>query len=302
MSIRIPGIPGTQNLSPETRRVIEPIKQAIEIMLQTRGNQASDLIDGDRLKRKTVAQEALGDNSVRDRNIPDGEIKAKHISVISLESLSAVLGTITSGRIQNAGNTNYIDFNATGNAIAMKFGGGLEIEADGDARFGGILTANGVVTNANLGTAVVSNTKLASLAVATGNVQANAITANAEVSASGTLTLTVAYQDIVTVTITTTGGEVAIFAVTGSVVFQPAAGLGVNRLRLNRGSTNLASGPVTASKALASGQALYGSAAMTMVDAPVAGTHTYKLQGSTDYEGLTSHAYAARMVVIELKR
>ena len=70
--------------------------------------------------------------------IVDGTVVAQALSVTTLSAITANLGTITAGRAQNAGNTNFIDFNATGTAPFMVAGSNANIDAAGNAVFNSI--------------------------------------------------------------------------------------------------------------------------------------------------------------------
>ncbi len=65
-----------------------------------------------------------------------------NLKVGSLSALSANIGTVTAGRIQNAGNTNYFSFDATGATVALALGTGLSITGAGAATFSGAATIN----------------------------------------------------------------------------------------------------------------------------------------------------------------
>ena len=106
-----------------------------------------------------------------------------------LRRVSANLGTVTSGYIQNAGNTaairlsgtttlpadKYLDFTATGTDLFVKFGG-LEVSADGSVnKFGGVLEANGI----RYGPLHVDATDRATSGSGTTNLETFAIPANA---------------------------------------------------------------------------------------------------------------------------
>jgi hypothetical protein len=67
--------------------------------------------------------------------IVDGSITTSKMYVTSLDGVSANLGTITAGRAQNSGNTNFIDFNATGTSSFLKVGSAVDIKADGSGYF-----------------------------------------------------------------------------------------------------------------------------------------------------------------------
>jgi Putative phage tail protein/Domain of unknown function (DUF1983) len=84
--------------------------------------------------------------------IVDGTIVAQSLAVTSLSSVTANLGTVTAGRAQNASNTNFVDFNATGSSIFMQVGSNVSIDAAGNATFNGIiLSRNMLVATGSIG-------------------------------------------------------------------------------------------------------------------------------------------------------
>jgi hypothetical protein len=100
-------------------------------------------------------------NTITANQIAANAITASHIDVTSLSSLTANLGTITSGtikavRAQNTANTNYINFDASGTNTFMKVGSNVDIKADGSGSFARTLVsapnviASGIKTGLNI--------------------------------------------------------------------------------------------------------------------------------------------------------
>ena len=80
--------------------------------------------------------------------IVDGSIVAQSLAVTSLSSVTANLGTVTAGRAQNADNTNFVDFNATGTSPFLQIGSNVTIDAAGNATFNGpVISRNQVVAS-----------------------------------------------------------------------------------------------------------------------------------------------------------
>lgn len=87
--------------------------------------------------------------------IIDGSIVARSLSVTELSAITAALGTVTTGRMQNTGNTNFMNLDATGIQEFIKVGSNISIDAAGNATF------NGVVISRNLSVASGSAAGLA---------------------------------------------------------------------------------------------------------------------------------------------
>ena len=75
----------------------------------------------------------------------DGTIVARSLSVTTLSAITANLGTITAGRAQNASNTNFVDFSATGSSIFMQIGSNVSIDAAGNATFNGVVLSRNML-------------------------------------------------------------------------------------------------------------------------------------------------------------
>ena len=71
-----------------------------------------------------------------------GSITADKINATSLSSITADIGTVTAGFLQNAAGTNYVNLNATGSQDFVRSAGGqVRITADGNAYFAKTLTS-----------------------------------------------------------------------------------------------------------------------------------------------------------------
>lgn len=91
---------------------------------------------------------------------------ASKIVAASLSAITANLGTITAGRAQNAANTNFVDFNASGTSYFMQAGNGAAlVRADGYAEFNNVKVRGDI-----LATSITSNT------VSTSTIQDDAVT------------------------------------------------------------------------------------------------------------------------------
>ena len=71
--------------------------------------------------------------------IIDGSIVARSLAVTDLSAITANLGTVTAGRAQNTGNTNYLNLDAVGAQTFLQCGGNITIDADGNATFSGVV-------------------------------------------------------------------------------------------------------------------------------------------------------------------
>ena len=130
---------------------------------------AVDTIDGDTLTPRTItadkivaesitsgeiAAEAIitnkiAANAVTADKIAANAVTAAKMSVTSLSSVSADIGTVTAGRLQNAGNTQFLNLSASGTQQFMK-AGGLEILANGTSTWAGTLNVKSAASGARL--------------------------------------------------------------------------------------------------------------------------------------------------------
>lgn len=108
----------------------------------------------DKIAAGAVVAGKIAAGAVSTNELAANSVTAAKISVVSLSAISADLGTVTAGHIRNSGNTaairlsgtatlpttNFIDFTATGSDPFLKHPG-LTLEADGDANFGGTVSA-----------------------------------------------------------------------------------------------------------------------------------------------------------------
>lgn len=67
--------------------------------------------------------------------IVDGSITANRLSVSQLSSITANIGTITSGLLRNSTNTSYLNLGATGTSRFLQCGSNVQINADGSGYF-----------------------------------------------------------------------------------------------------------------------------------------------------------------------
>lgn len=144
------------------------------------------------------------------------------------------------------------------------------------------IPATSVSSTINSGGGVATNN------VSTAAVQANAVTGNASAYTAASMALNTTYQTIQTVTITTTGGTVAVFA---SFRGSGSGSIPVIQWQLKRGSTVVVSGINGGS---------YSPESYTFSETPAAGTYTYTLEAIA-----TSGTWSVdsrSLVVLELKR
>lgn len=119
---------------------------------------AAGTITGDRLDIGTITTSNIADGNITGGKlagttitgdkIATGAITADKMTVSSLSAITGNIGTLTSGRIQNTGNTTFIDFNATGVSSFLKVGTNVDIKADGSGYFArSIVSAPNVVAS-----------------------------------------------------------------------------------------------------------------------------------------------------------
>ena len=118
------------------------------------GNLSADKITAGTLAAARIAAGSidagkLAANAVTADKIAANAVTAAKMSVASLSSVSANIGTVTAGRLQNAGNTQFLNLSATGAQQFIK-AGGLEILADGTSTWAGTLNVKSATTGARL--------------------------------------------------------------------------------------------------------------------------------------------------------
>ena len=93
--------------------------------------------------------------------ILDGTVSANSLSVTSLSSLSANIGTVTAGLMENSGGTNYINLNATGSQTFLQIGSNVSIYANGSGAFSrAVLSAPNVVASGSCGDSATYSTRM----------------------------------------------------------------------------------------------------------------------------------------------
>ena len=118
------------------------------------GNLSADKINAGTLNAAQIAAGSidaakLAANAVTADKIAANAVTAAKMSVASLSSVSANIGTVTAGRLQNAGNTQFLNLSATGAQQFIK-AGGLEILANGTSTWAGTLNVKSATTGARL--------------------------------------------------------------------------------------------------------------------------------------------------------
>ena len=118
------------------------------------GNLSADKITAGTLAAARIAAGSidagkLAANAVTADKIAANAVTAAKMSVASLSSVSANIGTVTAGRLQNAGNTQFLNLSATGAQQFIK-AGGLEILANGTSTWAGTLNVKSATTGARL--------------------------------------------------------------------------------------------------------------------------------------------------------
>jgi len=238
------------------------------------GNIGANTIDASKIAANTITAGQIAANS----------ITADRMSVSTLSAITANLGTITAGSI--SGSSLSVGSSPAVSGTTMT-GAGAKINTDGTFALG-----NSTTNISYNGTQMSLNGNV----VATGNINANAVTLTSSAFTSATyLNTSGAYQDAQTLSITTNGSQVYI-ASSGS----PVGGIYIDgdtpgtiqpQFRLVRDSTVLMQGGLNPS--------------MSYSDTPSAGTYTYRLQvisqtlfNIQDYAGISNRSLFA----IETKR
>ena len=106
-------------------------------------------IDVTKLAANSVTATQLAANAVTADKIAASAVTAAKMSVTSLSSVSADIGTVTAGRLQNANNTQFLNLSASGTQQFMK-AGGLEILANGTSTWAGTLNVKSAASGARL--------------------------------------------------------------------------------------------------------------------------------------------------------
>jgi len=91
--------------------------------------------------------------------IIDGSMSGRSLNLTGgLSALTSDIGTMTTGRLQNTGNTNYINLSATGTAAFLNIGANVAIRADGSGYFAReLVSAPMEVASGGCGNADVDN-------------------------------------------------------------------------------------------------------------------------------------------------
>ncbi|RCS59712.1 phage tail protein [Parvibium lacunae] len=83
----------------------------------------------------SIVTRSLAANSVTAEKIVAQAITADKMNVNSLSSITANIGKVTAGRMQNTGNTNFINLGATGGQNFLRVGNNIILNADGSGYF-----------------------------------------------------------------------------------------------------------------------------------------------------------------------
>jgi hypothetical protein len=248
---------------------------------------AANTITAGQIASNTITAGQIASNTITAGQIAANTITADRMSVSTLSAITANLGTITAGSI--SGSSLSVGSSPAVSGTTMT-GAGAKINTDGTFALG-----NSTTNISYNGTQMSLNGNV----VATGNINANAVTLSASAFSAGESrnTATDTWQDLQTVTITTSGQRIYFSSSANYLV-----GLGdggesgnvplVGIFRLVRDSTELMQSNETA---------------MSYSETPSAGTYTYKLQVKTlnpvSYSVITYAGASNRsLFVIETKR
>jgi hypothetical protein len=248
------------------------------------GNIGANTIDASKIAANTITAGQIAASTITATQIATNTITADRMSVSTLSAITADLGTITAGSI--SGSSLSVGSSPAVSGTTMT-GAGAKINTDGTFALG-----NSTTNISYNGTQMSLNGNV----VATGNINANAVTLTSSAFTSATyLNTSSAYQDAQTLSITTNGSQVYIASsgspVGGTYIDGDTQGTIQPQFRLVRDSTVLMQGGLNPS--------------MSYSDTPSAGTYTYRLQvisqtlfNLQDYAGISNRSLFA----IETKR
>jgi hypothetical protein len=251
------------------------------------GNIGANTIDASKIAANTITAGQIASNTITAGQIAANTITADRMSVSTLSAITANLGTITAGSI--SGSSLSVGSSPAVSGTTMT-GAGAKINTDGTFALG-----NSTTNISYNGTQMSLNGNV----VATGNINANAVTLSASAFSAGEFrnTATDTWQDLQTVTITTSGQRIYFSSSANYLVGIGDGGESgnvplVGIFRLVRDSTELMQSNETA---------------MSYSETPSAGTYTYKLQVKTlnpvSYSVITYAGASNRsLFVIETKR
>lgn len=152
--------------------------------------------------------------------VVDGSIYARHISVTTLAAISANIGTVTAGKVQNAAGTNYMDLDATGPSYFISTPN-FKVTAAGDVTMTGTLSAGSVIA-ANV--------------VTTDSMQLNSATAPSGSSLVSDTSTTSSEITVASVTVDTGGRPILLWSLLSAITgasSNPGTGTVVIRVRIN---------------------------------------------------------------------
>lgn len=260
---------------------------------------AANSVVAGKIAAAAISADQLAANAVTTDKILAGAIQTDKIAANSITGgLIAAAGVITSSaQIDDAIITNAKIVN--GAITTAKIGDAEITEAKiVDAAITTAKIANAAITAAKIGDAQITTAKIGTAQISTLTIQGNAVTVpvSAFTSASIGNTANNTWQDIQTVTTTTSGQKVYIASSANALLGSTQVGDStfpiVGIYRLVRGSTELMRS---------------GEPAMSYSESPTAGTYTYRLQclsSNTAGGSVLSYAGASNrsLFVIEAKR
>ena len=230
-----------------------------------------------------ITNAKIANATIQGGKIAAATITADKMSVTSLSAITANMGSITAGNI-TLDTAGYIRGGQTGYDTGTGFFLGY---SSGAYRFSLGSSTRGILWD---GSAFTVRGDL----IATGNIQADAITNTLTAYNTGSTSVSTSWTDLASVTITTTGGKVVLQA-----ACRAWGTINNWNIRILRGTSNV----IYITEHFDGFTTYYLSQALascSVVDTPAAGTYTYKLQAQT---GSGTNDVARRFLsATELKR
>lgn len=179
---------------------------------------SDDSISTPKLKANSVVSAKIAAGEIGTDHLTAGAVTATKIDVSQLSAISADIGTITAGRIQNSGNTTYLDLTNDLMALGSKLvWNGVSLDVDGDITITGgsgianLTDAGNLATKDQAGindldTTVISGGKITTNLVDANSIEANAVTAaKIDVSQLSAISADLGAITAGTITLPTTG-------------------------------------------------------------------------------------------------
>jgi len=119
-------------------------------------NNNTTTINGSKITTGSIHTNQLAANSITASKIHSNAITADKISIGTLSELASGAGTIVSGKLRNSNNTNFINLDAVGTQSFIKVGSKVNIQANGDVFFDGVVISRNLIAESGSFTLKVS--------------------------------------------------------------------------------------------------------------------------------------------------